>query len=647
MPWLAAQTAQIENIEKNLAKNPDDPSARMRILQLLSDPNVAGEIPYSKLIEKRREQILWMIEYYPDFHGSFLRSDAVIAGDGMFADPEGYARSVELWKKVVASPNATTQAVANAANYLKSTDRRLAREILNTALAQHPEDPALERAVGVVDAAAMMGIDGVIERGQFTASREVREGAEAQAACKEIEASTNGYVLAGAAQLFVASVVRNQGQIDFGDDDAVSLAEKWLRRAIALSPSTEEFKTMLFQVLRNAANRPEDPRERVRLFAEAVNLAPDREKANLLPDLARAEFEAGDDAAAERDAKAALEHVAEVNRRNQQLGQSMIHRANIVLGRIALTKGNVAEAKARLLASLDLPEDTAQFRFGGPDMSLARELTDAGERDAVIEFLERSRKFWFYDRGQIDHRIRMVKAGRKGEAFANYFHPGFEIVNQPAPDFKLTDLGGKEWTLASLSGKKAALVFWNTACKTCGDEIARLEKEAEPLKVRLLAIDVGDPDGAVKAFVEKNKLAVPVLKGGEAIKDRYRADVYPSTALIDAGGRVLQYQVGLAPNPKQLLESGGFQRLMQPVPLRATDSGGRVTLAWEPAVGAQSYLVEWQMDQKDEYVRVIATRETHVEVDCKGRIRWRVYAVEFGMKSDPMGWQTAESRDLQ
>lgn len=67
--------------------------------------------------------------------------------------------------------------------------------------------------------------------------------------------------------------------------------------------------------------------------------------------------------------------------------------ANQVLGRIALSIGDVAEAKKRLLASAD-SQGSPQLNSFGPDFRLARELARKGERETVIAFLDLVARFW-------------------------------------------------------------------------------------------------------------------------------------------------------------------------------------------------------------------------------------------------------------
>jgi peroxiredoxin len=649
---LAAAQPQLADLEKQLAADPGRLGVRTQILNRLSDPGVAAAMPYDTLIETRRRHILWLIQNHPESRESFLHANQLIPPRGFYADPQGYAESVRLWKEIASSPGASTEVVANAAIYLKATDRPLARALLDSALKRYPENPALWHALGIVDAAAVAGFTGEIfgagGPGQFEVSAALRESPEATAARQEIESSHSAFLLGGAAGIFTGTVlIRNQFQLSFGDDDPTSLSERWLRRAIELAPNTEQFRTQLSPVLRTQANRSEDPRERARLFAEALKFAPENQKPALLADLANAEFEAGDDEGARRDAQRALDGALEVFKRNGFDGAALINRGNSVLGRIALAHGDAVQARALLRASLEFPgQANVDFRFAGPDLSLAQDLADTGERDAVIDYLETSRKFWPYDRGLVDRYIKSLKAGKKREAFVNFPHPSFEIVNRPAPPFNLHEPGGKEWTLKSIAGKRAALLFWNASCQSCARQIAEFAKAAEATDVRLLAVNIGDDDPAVRAFADRNHVTATVVEANRTVAQAWRADTYPSVAVIDADGRIAQYQVGAAQNPRQTLESGALPVIAKPVPLEAARGAQGLTVAWRPVPGAVSYVVEWETRDKkgwpsdhDGFLHAIPTRDTHVEVACPGEVRWRVFAVAFGSPGEATAWQ--------
>jgi tetratricopeptide (TPR) repeat protein len=63
------------------------------------------------------------------------------------------------------------------------------------------------------------------------------------------------------------------------------------------------------------------------------------------------------------------------------------------IGRAALRRGDIEESKRRLLAAVAM-SGSPQLSSFGPNMSLARELLEVGEREVVLEFFERCRGFW-------------------------------------------------------------------------------------------------------------------------------------------------------------------------------------------------------------------------------------------------------------
>lgn len=85
--------------------------------------------------------------------------------------------------------------------------------------------------------------------------------------------------------------------------------------------------------------------------------------------------------------------------------------ANVVLGRLALLEGRIDEATQRLTKSVQYP-DVAIMPTFGPNMSLAKDLLESGETDAVLSYFELCRKFWKLENGKLDQWSREVKAGR-------------------------------------------------------------------------------------------------------------------------------------------------------------------------------------------------------------------------------------------
>ena len=70
-----------------------------------------------------------------------------------------------------------------------------------------------------------------------------------------------------------------------------------------------------------------------------------------------------------------------------------IHHGHRLLGRVALENGDIATAKAELLASADTPGSPVLNSFG-PNMILAKSLLEKGETECVITYLGRCETFW-------------------------------------------------------------------------------------------------------------------------------------------------------------------------------------------------------------------------------------------------------------
>ena len=101
----------------------------------------------------------------------------------------------------------------------------------------------------------------------------------------------------------------------------------------------------------------------------------------------------------------------------QDKGQG-IHDANLVLGRLALRKGDVDDAKGYLLAAGQTSGSPGLNSFG-PNMSLAKDLLEQGEQEVVLEYFELCRLFWEMDQGRLDKWVKQAKRGRVPDFGAN------------------------------------------------------------------------------------------------------------------------------------------------------------------------------------------------------------------------------------
>jgi hypothetical protein len=614
---LAGAQTPVEQMEKNIADHPDAVQPRVNLLQNLLNRGVP--LPPEKVRETRRRHILWLIEHHPEAT-NFAQPALLLPDRGRLADPAGSAEAAGLWKALAADPNAKPEVVANAAIYLRALDVRSALSILDG----HPDSPALSRARGAVQGAAVVGMLGIGQGPQFGSSATLRSSPEAKAARAEIDSSTNPYLvgMAGAVLSSVGGQIEVPFDLTFGDDDALTLGERWLRRTMELAPPGEEWKSPLGVALQTKANRTIDPKEKMRLLREALALVAEPAKPGVLSNLTVAEFDAGDDAAAESNAQQLLTS-APKNPNAYNLAQT-------VLGRIAAAKGDLKEAKTRLMASITMPAGINNAVFQ-PNMTLAQDIYDSGDRDGVIQFLEASRALWKFDRGRIDRMISFVKKAPSADLsqLSNQF-PGNEVIRRPAPAFIAQDLDGKTWTREQLAGKVVALEFGNAPLA---------EKVSKDFSARgAVLLQVQDAD----------------------TKRRFEVLTDPTLVVVDPKGNVAAFRAGAATEAEWRNEfetgfGGGPNPVYLPAPKQAASgasAGGKVTLAWEPVDNAESYVVEW--DSRDEKgwlfdrektVRVIPTRETSTTLDLTGftRIRWRVYAVpRFGQGGNPSPWREIE-----
>ncbi|MBQ0798295.1 MAG: hypothetical protein KBT63_03360 [Porticoccaceae bacterium] len=72
-----------------------------------------------------------------------------------------------------------------------------------------------------------------------------------------------------------------------------------------------------------------------------------------------------------------------------------IYKGHLTLGRIALRQNNIDVAKKQLLLAGKTP-GSPQLGSFGPNMILAKELLEAGEKETVLQFFELCEEFWDY-----------------------------------------------------------------------------------------------------------------------------------------------------------------------------------------------------------------------------------------------------------
>jgi hypothetical protein len=139
-----------------------------------------------------------------------------------------------------------------------------------------------------------------------------------------------------------------------------------------------------------------------------------------LPEVARAAFEAGE---LQQAHDYATELLGKTQKRNYHFWQEpyAVHVGNVVLGRLALRARRVAEATAYLLEA-GKTRGSPIHRTGGPNMMLAQELLNLGERGAVVEYLKLCANFWQTPDHQAEQWIYALEHGGTPDFGPNLYY---------------------------------------------------------------------------------------------------------------------------------------------------------------------------------------------------------------------------------
>jgi len=158
---------------------------------------------------------------------------------------------------------------------------------------------------------------------------------------------------------------------------------------------SEKAHKMLLEARRESPETIQQAAEKaLEIYEEAYAVANKVGRDHLLEELGKTAFDANQIDKAREYAETMLK----ITHLGWAFG-NRIHHGNIILGRIALREGNIEEAKNRLIAAGTTPGAPTLGSFG-PNMTLAKELLEQGERDVVFKYFFLCSNFWDTEHAQ-------------------------------------------------------------------------------------------------------------------------------------------------------------------------------------------------------------------------------------------------------
>jgi hypothetical protein len=87
-----------------------------------------------------------------------------------------------------------------------------------------------------------------------------------------------------------------------------------------------------------------------------------------------------------------------------------VHDGNLVLGLVAVKNGDMENARLRLLKAGESTGSPVLSSFG-PNMTLAKALLEAGDRDTVLQYFDECRAFWMLGAKKLDAWSAAIRGG--------------------------------------------------------------------------------------------------------------------------------------------------------------------------------------------------------------------------------------------
>ena len=106
--------------------------------------------------------------------------------------------------------------------------------------------------------------------------------------------------------------------------------------------------------------------------------------------------------------------------------------------------------------------------------------------------------------------------------------------------WEMTDVDGKNWTLASLKGKVVYINLWSTTCLPCQQELALVQQLYQEIKLRddvqVVTFNLDYETGRVAPFLKEHGYTFPVLLAKDYVDGLLGEYAVPQNWILDVAG---------------------------------------------------------------------------------------------------------------